>query len=198
MLLEPLRRRHGCAIVAMHPVASITSRQESWQQLQQAWFTLDGDRTAVERAGRLIESWGGRWCVIESEAKTLYHAGAVFASNYVWTVLVAAMDLWESIGLSGGQYRHMLITLAHNSLENLASAEDVKDALTGPIARADLHTVERHIERLQHTARPDLAALYRLLGSVTAGRLWKSGSRTPVQMEMLELLRGGCSYETDH
>ena len=198
LLLKPLQLRHGCAIVAMHPVASITDRQESWRQLQRAWFTLDGDRAAVEDAGRLIESWGGQWCVIESDAKATYHAGAVFASNYVWTLLVSAMDLWESIGLSGWQHRQMLVRLAQNSLENLASAEDVNDALTGPIARADLRTVERHLEQLQLMPDSDLSALYRLLGSVTARRVWESGNRTPGRKEMLELLQGGCSYETDH
>ena len=78
-------------------------------------------------------------------ARTLYHAGAVFASNYVVTLQRAASLLFESAGAPPEALEPLMRRTIENGFE-----------LTGPIARGDLETVERHLAALQGTGHADL------------------------------------------
>jgi predicted short-subunit dehydrogenase-like oxidoreductase (DUF2520 family) len=85
--------------------------------------------------------------------RALYHAAATMASNYIVTLECMAERLAGRVGVS----REMLAPLARASLENWIAQG--RDALTGPIARGDVETVER--QRAAIDARePELLALW--------------------------------------
>jgi predicted short-subunit dehydrogenase-like oxidoreductase (DUF2520 family) len=81
--------------------------------------------------------------VCSSDLKPLYHAGAVFASNYLVTALAEAERLLVLAGLPRETAREALVPLARATLENVA-AMGPEAALTGPVARGDAATVKRH------------------------------------------------------
>ena len=100
---------------------------------------------------RLARAWGGRPFALADEAKRIYHAAAVFASNYVVTSIWAATTLFQSIGIRNAG--ELLGPLVRNGVENVLARGGAK-AITGPVARGDAELVQRHVEALR-ARRPD-------------------------------------------
>ena len=93
---------------------------------------------------------------LDDGARTLYHAGAVIASNYVVTLYRAAASLFADAGAPPDA----LVPLMRRTIENGFE-------LTGPIARGDWETVAAHLAAL-HDRRPELEPVYRVLAEATA------------------------------
>jgi predicted short-subunit dehydrogenase-like oxidoreductase (DUF2520 family) len=92
--------------------------------------------------------------------RAAYHAAAVFVSNYQVALHGAAARAWALAGLPPEAARAALVPLAQGALRAIAQHE-LADALTGPVARADVATVERHLVAL--AGDPNVLALYRAL-----------------------------------
>ncbi|MEE8337412.1 MAG: DUF2520 domain-containing protein [Dehalococcoidia bacterium] len=99
---------------------------------------------------------------LEGVDRARYHAAAVFASNYAVALAAAARRAWELAGLPGDRARAALAPLMLGAAQNIAG-DELAAALTGPVARGDAATVERHLAALD--GDPALAALYRRLGA---------------------------------
>jgi predicted short-subunit dehydrogenase-like oxidoreductase (DUF2520 family) len=116
---------------------------------------------AVAVAERMALDLGMRPFRLSGKAKAIYHAGAVFASNYLDVVAAIAERLVRHAGLRDGEAWQALRPLVHGTGEN-PIAQGPVDALTGPVVRGDAATIRRHLAVL--TA--DDAGLYRVLGRV--------------------------------
>jgi predicted short-subunit dehydrogenase-like oxidoreductase (DUF2520 family) len=103
---------------------------------------------------------------IDPSAKTVYHAAAVFASNYLVTVLDAALRAYEAAGVSPEVARELARPLAGEALANVFRLGP-EAALSGPVARGDFATVARQQEAV---TRWDAAtgSLYEALVPATA------------------------------
>jgi len=98
---------------------------------------------------------------IDASAKTVYHAAAVFASNYLVTVLDAALRAYQAAGIPEPVARRMAQPLATESMANVFRL-GAAAALSGPIARGDLATVARQQDAVERWDA-DTGALYRAL-----------------------------------
>src|SRR3989475_9378648 len=125
---------------------------------------------AVQAAEGLAQELGMRPFRIASKAKAIYHAGAVFASNYLVVVEAVAQRLLRHAGLSDAEAWQALRPLVEGTLENLTRQEPVA-ALTGPAGPGDEATIRRHLEALNH----DDAVLYRALGRAALELAQKRG-----------------------
>lgn len=117
------------------------------------------------RTAKLIAAAvGARFAEVSPEQKALYHAAAVFGSNYV----AAALDISERLMHRAGidDARESLVALAQSAIDNWRRHTDGK-RFTGPAARGDADTIERHLAALQ--GDPDLAKVYELLAAEIAG-----------------------------
>ena len=105
----------------------------------------------------LAEQAGFQACSISGD-RALYHAASVFAGNYaswlleIGAVLLKQYDIPPSVG------KKMLLPLALKSLQN-ASSGSLSKILTGPIARGDENTIDKHKTALADLS-PELAQLY--------------------------------------
>jgi predicted short-subunit dehydrogenase-like oxidoreductase (DUF2520 family) len=145
--LAPHERRF-----ALHPLQTFDRSGEPGQ-LDGAWAAISGEtKEAVAVARELAEMLGLHPFELADEQRTLYHAGAVFASNYVVTLQRAAVLL--------GVPAEGLVPLMTRTIENGFE-------LTGPIARSDWSTVESHKEAIR-AAHPELEHLYETLAGATA------------------------------
>ena len=121
-------------------------------QLDGAWGAVTGEtENALAVARELAELLGLRPFELAEEDRTLYHAGAVFASNYLVTLQRAAVRL--------GVPAEGLVPLMTRTIENGFE-------LTGPIARGDWETVEAHKEAIR-AAQPELEPAYEALAEAT-------------------------------
>ncbi|MEX2570540.1 MAG: DUF2520 domain-containing protein [Gemmatimonadota bacterium] len=153
-------RDRGFPVGSVHPIASIADPVRDSPNLRDAWFGIEGMPEAVRFAERMVEALGGRSFPVDAAGKPLYHAAAVVASNYVVALLAVAERLMGESGVSPGQSREILTTLAERSVRNVASAGPVA-ALTGPIVRGDARTVDLHLERLSVADRQLYSVLAR-------------------------------------
>jgi predicted short-subunit dehydrogenase-like oxidoreductase (DUF2520 family) len=158
------------ALGSLHPLQTIAEPERAPARLKGAWAAVEGMPRAVETAERLARDLGMRPFRIATKAKAIYHAGAVFASNYLVVVEAVAQRLLRHAGLSDADAWAALRPLVEGTLENLSRAEP-RDALTGPVARGDTATIVRHLESLAI----DDAKLYRALGRAALELAQKRG-----------------------
>jgi predicted short-subunit dehydrogenase-like oxidoreductase (DUF2520 family) len=120
-------------------------------------FAVAGDPLCREVAATL----GGRPVEVDDGDRTSYHAAAAIAANH----LVALVGQVERVAGSAGIPLDAFAGLMHAALDD-ALALGPRRALTGPAARGDWDTVERHRRALAAMAgsRTELAAYDALVG----------------------------------
>jgi len=183
-VLAPLKRR-GARVGCLHPLMTVSADpRRAARHFRGAAFALEGDAAAV-RAGRVLaRALGGLPVVLRPGQKARYHAGAVFASNYVVTALDAAQRLLVAAGFTERAARRALAPLTAASVENEAAHGPVA-ALTGPIVRGDTATVRRHLAALDPATR----ALYSALGRATVVLAEAAGLGAVEARKMRRVLR---------
>ena len=108
------------------------------EQLDGAWAAVTAEADdARARALWLAETLGLRPFALADDQRALYHAGAAIASNFLVTLYRAASELLEDAGAPP----EALVPLMERTIENGFE-------LTGPIARGDWETVDRHLDAL--------------------------------------------------
>jgi predicted short-subunit dehydrogenase-like oxidoreductase (DUF2520 family) len=95
----------------------------------------------------------------------LYHAAAVFACNYLVTLVKLALDLWKDFGVSSREATRALLPLLKGTINNIDNI-GLPNCLTGPVARGDLGTIEKHLSVLESRS-PSLLTTYKELGLQT-------------------------------
>jgi predicted short-subunit dehydrogenase-like oxidoreductase (DUF2520 family) len=124
---------------------------------------------ALRFAGSLVEALGMRPFEVGEEQRAAYHAAASVASNFLVALEESAAELLERSGVADA--RELLAPLVLRTAANWA--ERGPEALTGPVARGDRETVERHRAALAELA-PELLPLYEAL----AGRAAETAHQT--------------------
>ena len=152
----------GSAVASVHPAHSFASPERSLASFATSVCTLEGDRAATSRLASLFRAIDGQTTTITPEAKPLYHAATVMASNYLVALIGASETLLEKSGIEGPLASAILAPLMRQSLEN-GLHEGAVNALTGPLARGDISTLQAHLVALEQTA-PDLSDTYRSMG----------------------------------
>ncbi|MFZ6864245.1 Rossmann-like and DUF2520 domain-containing protein [Undibacterium sp. Ji67W] len=132
----------GAAVASLHPVASFADPQHVADNFAGTICSIEGDQRALAVLLPALEAIGAQVVQISAETKLLYHAGSVFASNYLVTLLDTALRAYEAAGIPPELALAMAAPLARQSMENVF-AMGAAQALTGPIARGDMQTVAR-------------------------------------------------------
>lgn len=145
---------------AIHPLRSFADPATAAEGFAGTACAIDGDPAALRALEAFARAIGGRPLRVKTERKALYHAGAVFASNYVVAVLEAALRLLQAAGVPRARATPVLAKLAEGTLENV-KAVGIPAALTGPVERGDVETVRRHARAVAGTG---LRAAHEALG----------------------------------
>jgi predicted short-subunit dehydrogenase-like oxidoreductase (DUF2520 family) len=146
---------------SLHPLRALPPVGKP-SDLRGTLLVFEGDHRHTAKL--IAAAIDARFAEVTSDQKPLYHAAAVFGSNYVAAVLEIAERLMARAGVEGT--REDLAALARSALENWASHTD-EGRFTGPAARGDEEVLRRHIEALREL--PDLAGVYELLAAEIAG-----------------------------
>ena len=150
----------GYAVGSMHPLQTVADPWSGGDRLRGVAFALAGEPEALAVARRLVRALDGQPLVIPPKLRPLYHAAAVFASNYLVALVSAAVRLLGQTGVDEEDAVAAVLPLIRGTLNNLGNL-GVGAALTGPIARGDVDTVRLHLARLS----PEDRALYCALGA---------------------------------
>jgi len=158
------------ALGSFHPLQTIVEPALTPARLKGAWAAVEGMPRAVEAGEQIAKDLGMRPFRIATKSKPIYHAGAVFASNYLVVVEAVAQRLLRHAGLSDADAWAALRPLVEGTFENL-SRHEPREALTGPVVRGDTATIVRHLQSLA----VDDAKLYRALGRAALELAQKQG-----------------------
>ncbi|MBC3883406.1 DUF2520 domain-containing protein [Undibacterium sp. LX40W] len=145
-ILQPLRDA-GHYVASFHPVRSFASPEVVVADFVDTYCGVEGDAEALAILVPAFEAIGARTFMLETEHKLRYHAASVFASNYLVTLMDIALKTYQAAGLSPEMAVALAQPLAKKTLENVFSSS-TEDALTGPIKRGDLETVEKQLADL--------------------------------------------------
>lgn len=155
----------GAVGVSIHPMYAFSDKFTSYQQFHTACLVMEGDSEAVqpmqilfaEKLGHLVQQ-------IRTEDKVKYHAAAAMASNDMVALLEVAIRLLAECGFSNEDSLVLLRPLIQNNVQTMLEKGAV-EALTGPVERGDMETVQKHLDALRGGPAE---AVYRDLGNVLA------------------------------
>ena len=150
---------------SMHPLQSFAAVTRDVNPFAGINIAVEGDPRAVEKATEIAEDLQANSFTIKTDAKTLYHASAVVASNFFVTLQVMAFKLIEASGIPPDEAYTVLGPLIEGTLSNIEKT-GIANALTGPIVRGDVETVNEHIREIAEKAS-EFTLLYKTLGLYT-------------------------------
>jgi len=156
-------KKNGCYVASIHPLTSIADPNFGTKNFNQTYCAFEGDESAREILWPLFSKIGGIMFAIKKEYKSIYHAGSVFASNYLVTLSLIATECYQRAGVPKDIGMVIANNLMFGTLKNIELLSSHEKALTGPLQRGDIETVSEHIKVLEEQI-PQYAELYKMLG----------------------------------
>jgi len=138
-LLAPLAAR-GWHTASAHCILSFASIEAATQQFPGTPCALEGDASALAVLQTAFSAIQARCFEVQSENKLLYHAAAVFATNFLPVLQSVAEAAWLASGVPADLLPGLRATLLHNAVANITRLGPA-GALTGPAARGDVAAI---------------------------------------------------------
>jgi predicted short-subunit dehydrogenase-like oxidoreductase (DUF2520 family) len=182
-VLEPARII-GSQVGSFHPLQTFASIQKAIDNLPGSTFALEADGGLLDILKEMATALDGHWIKLKAGDKAAYHTAAVMSCNYLVTLVKMAADLWDSFGVPREQAIQALLPLLKGTINNIENV-GIPDALTGPIARGDIGTVQIHLNTLEQTA-PAMITTYCELGLQTLPVALAKGKIKEYQAQELE------------
>jgi predicted short-subunit dehydrogenase-like oxidoreductase (DUF2520 family) len=130
---------------AVHPLVALPNAEVGAMRLRSgATFAVAGDAVARQ----VVDALGGRSIDVPDESRVAYHAAAAIASNH----LVGLLGQAERVAATAGLGLEVYLDLVRATVDNVATLGP-SAALTGPAAREDHATIERHLAALDESER---------------------------------------------
>ena len=148
----------GASVYSVHPLFAISSKTLPVEELQRAFFTLEGSKNNLPALTTFMEALGNSYTVISAEHKTRYHAAAALASNHVVGLYKLACEELERCGFTAHDAEAALAPLFLGNAEHIAH-DGTLQALTGPAQRGDMKTINKHLDCLDGTTHQVYALL---------------------------------------
>lgn len=178
-------KKVGCQTGSIHPLVSISDAFLGAERFKDAYFCVEGDGKAVKIAKEIVENLGGKSFFIETKYKTLYHVSATVACGHLVALIDVAIEMLTKCGLTKLNAQEVLLPLIKGTVENL-STQTTAAALTGTFARADVATLEKHLEVLRENVSAEALEVYLQLGNRSAHLAKEQGANAENLKKMRE------------
>lgn len=153
--------RSKIAFGCFHPMMAITESSNSFDGIT---FDVCGNDEFISGITPLADDLNAEIIVVNEEEKAKLHVAAVITSNYLVTLIGLAQELFKDSELDEKQLRKSLLPLMESVLNNMQDQTPEK-ALTGPISRRDLTTLNVHSQLL--VENPRVSKIYHHLAEET-------------------------------
>lgn len=172
--LQPLADR-GWTTASAHCILSFASPQDAPAQFPGTACALEGSAPALQVLQPAFASIGAQCFTVQSQDKLLYHAAAVFATNFLPVLQSVAEAAWQASGVPAELLPSLRSALLHNAVANITRLGPA-GALTGPAARGDVAAIATQAQAVRQWDA-QAGAAYEAL-SALALRLAKSSTET--------------------
>lgn len=168
--------KFGAKTAAVHPFQTFIYEQEGqFEDIRWGVEASDEDYSSISSFVDLLYGFPVRLTEHNLKEKALYHAVATSASNYMTTIIQLANKIADSAKIDSKQFLPPIAkTTLGNNLKGLTdSSSSTNIPLTGPIARADIGTIQLHLDALK--SNPELLRPYSYMGLATAEMAFNAG-----------------------
>ena len=181
--------RLGALPIAWHPSLTFTGTDVDLPRLRQATIAVTAAAPIRPVGEALVVELGAEPIEIAEADRPLYHAAITHASNHSITILSEAMEMLTEAGVD--EPSHVLHALVDASVAN--TLQNGTKALTGPVSRGDVGTVESHLAALSEyslsRSHPGARNSYIALARSTTAKALTMGRITEAQaQEILAIL----------
>ncbi|MDE6470206.1 MAG: DUF2520 domain-containing protein [Eubacterium sp.] len=146
---------------SVHPALAVCDKLSSYREISNAFFTVEGSSEKMYVIEELFRKLGNPYQIISAENKCKYHASLVMSSNLVIALYHIASGLLEECGFSDFTAQQVMTPLFLNNAQSVCD-KGCSDALTGPVDRNDISTIEKHLSVLDNHS---VSELYKLLSA---------------------------------
>jgi predicted short-subunit dehydrogenase-like oxidoreductase (DUF2520 family) len=173
----------GARAIALHPALTFTGTDLDLPRLHDCVFGVTAGEAERPLTEQLVVDLGGRAMWVPEDRRTLYHAGLAHGANHLVTLVTEAMEILSAAGAEdpASTLRPLLSAALDNALN------DGDAALTGPIVRGDVNTVQAHLADLVANA-PQTLPSYVALARATLDRVVTDGRVLPIRAASIRLL----------
>lgn len=187
-VLHAAYQKCGSSIASMHPLQTFPDIESALTNVSGTFCYYEGSSSALAILKEFIIDIGFNPVAIDKKSKVLYHATAVFACNYLSSLMDAALETGMLAGIDKDIMWKSLSPLVHATISNIEK-NGPEAALTGPIARGDINTVMNHLKSLEENCDGDrrLSVLYAVLGIQTVDLAVRKGNLS--KEKALQLIR---------
>lgn len=156
----------GCPTLSCHPTHSFADPYLSVKQFFGTYCAIEGAAIAILPITEIFEKIGAKVIAINKNKKPSYHLAAIFAGNYLTTLISIALNNLKNAGIEESIAYDLLLKYLQDNVNNLKLTQSCEKALTGPIKRGDIETLTKHLAALENV---DLKKLYIELAKATLG-----------------------------
>lgn len=175
----------GAGLGSFHPLQTVSDPITAPARFLGAYAGVEGDARAEAEGERLARMLGMHPIRLTPAGKPAYHAGAVFAANFLVALAGVAERLAREAGIPEVEAGRVYLPLLRGAASNLDAGAVA--ALTGPIVRGDVETIRAHLGALGAEDRE----LYRRLGLATLPLAREAGLPLEAAAKVVEVLGGG-------
>lgn len=160
----------GARVAACHPAQTFPTPEQGVRALPGTAWAVTAPAADRRWAEAFVTGLGGTAVTVHEDDRVRYHAGLTIASNGTSAIVALARDLLLSAGVTGPE--RFLTPLATRSAANAAEAGAA--ALTGPVRRGDIRTLDAHLQELR-TVLPEAVPTYRALALLALSYARRAG-----------------------
>jgi predicted short-subunit dehydrogenase-like oxidoreductase (DUF2520 family) len=161
--LAPLQAK-GWQVASAHCLLSFAQPSLALTQFAGTPCALEGDAAALAILHPLFTRLGAHCFELAAADKLLYHAGAVFATNFLPVLQDLGEQLWQHAHMPSELAQQLRARLLQNAVNNIVQLGP-QGALTGPAARGDSALVSKQAQAVAEW-QPQAGEAYRALSAL--------------------------------
>ena len=153
-----------CPSVSVHPLRSFANPELSVNEFNGTYCAIEGHAESVLILSEIFKQIGAKLIPLNKDKKAIYHAASVMATNYMVALADTAIKSMDEAGMSEDDSKQIILNMMQGTLNNLQNSATTGLALTGPIKRGDVKTIQAHISALGDTLTKKI---YTVMGEAT-------------------------------
>ncbi len=134
--------KYGVRVASLHPMMTFSDRMTEIQRMREMTIALEGECRELEE---IIKMLGNNYFKVAAKTKVRYHLGGVYACNLLLPMVSRGIENLMMCGLKEGEAKTVLMPLIEKTIDNI-KLKGVKGAVSGPLERGDIGTIEKHLE----------------------------------------------------
>jgi len=174
---------NGSSIASMHPMQTFSSRFTPPTIFHGVFLACEGSPAAMNYCKKIAKKLKADFFPITSTSKVPYHLAGTVAANLFLALINISDKLFEESGIIKNK-RHKIIAALVQKVINNFRQKGTMSALTGPLGRGDMRTIQQHIKYIDQY-HPEIRDIYQSLSKYILNEIISSETKTQYKIDSL-------------